>query len=68
MASPSDPKSTSTPPAAPAAATASAASTRRPYSPPRIASREKIEGRANVCDPLVGGKTGPAAGCSVARS
>ena len=68
MASPPDPKTTSTPPAAPAAATADAAAPRRPYAPPRIASREKIEGRANVCDTLIGGKTGPAAGCSVARS
>lgn len=66
MASPPDPTSA---PAQPAPAREPAArAPRRPYAPPRIASREKIEGRANVCDPLVGGKTGPAAGCSVARS
>jgi hypothetical protein len=39
---------------------------RRPYEPPRIVSRDKLEGRANVCDPF-SGKTAPP-GCGVNRS
>ena len=40
---------------------------KKPYRKPAILSREKIEGRANVCDPAIGGKaTAPA--CGVARS
>jgi hypothetical protein len=40
---------------------------RKAYSKPRILSREKIEGRANVCDPLAGGKaTAPA--CAILKS
>lgn len=40
---------------------------RRTYEKPRIVSREKIEGRANVCDPLAGGKASPMS-CAVAKS
>lgn len=40
--------------------------TRRPYEPPRIVHRDKLEGRANVCDPLTG-KTAPPT-CGVNRS
>ena len=39
---------------------------RRPYEPPRIVSKDKLEGRANVCDPFAG-KTAPP-GCGVSRS
>ena len=39
---------------------------RRPYEPPRIVSKDKLEGRANVCDPFAG-KTAPPA-CGVNRS
>ena len=39
---------------------------RRPYEPPRIVSKDKLEGRANVCDPFAG-KTAPP-GCGVNRS
>ena len=40
---------------------------KKPYRKPRILSREKIEGRANVCDPLAGGKaTKPS--CNVLKS
>ena len=35
---------------------------------PRIVSREKIEGRANVCDPLAGGKQSGQFSCSVVKS
>ena len=45
-------------PAAPAA--------RRPYDPPRIVAKDKLEGRANVCDPFTG-KTAPPS-CGVNRS
>jgi len=40
---------------------------RRPYAAPRILSREKIEGRANVCDPIAGGKNSPMT-CAVSKS
>lgn len=40
---------------------------RRKYEKPRIVSREKLEGRANVCDPLAGGKAGGMS-CSVIKS
>ena len=43
--------------------------TKKPYKKPRILSREKIEGRAAVCDPTpgLGGKaTGPS--CTVVKS
>ena len=39
---------------------------RRPYEPPKIVSKDKLEGRANVCDPFAG-KTAPP-GCGVNRS
>lgn len=39
---------------------------RRPYEPPRIASRDKLEGRANVCDAFTGKQAPPS--CGVARS
>ncbi len=39
---------------------------RQPYEPPRIVTREKIEGRANVCSPPTGKTTAPA--CGVAKS
>ena len=42
------------------------ASQRRPYEPPRIVSRDKLEGRANVCDAFTG-KTAPPS-CGVNRS
>jgi len=53
-------KTPPTPPAAPN-------KPKRRYERPRIVSREKIEGRANVCDPLAGGKA-TAPGCGIARS
>jgi len=40
---------------------------KKPYAKPAILSREKIEGRANVCDPLAGGKA-TAPQCGVTRS
>ena len=40
---------------------------KRRYERPRIVSREKIEGRANVCDPLAGGKA-TAPSCGIAKS
>jgi hypothetical protein len=40
---------------------------KKPYQKPAIVSREKIEGRANVCDPTIGGKA-TAPQCGVARS
>jgi hypothetical protein len=50
-----------------AGASSPAAPTRKPYHPPRILSREPIEGRANVCDPLAGGKhTAPS--CNILKS
>ena len=39
---------------------------KRPYEPPRIVSREKLEGRANVCDAFTGKQAPPS--CGVARS
>ncbi len=41
---------------------------RRKYQRPGIVSREKIEGRANVCDPLAGGKASGQISCSIAKS
>ena len=39
---------------------------RLPYEPPRIVSRDRLEGRAAVCDPFAG-KTAPPA-CGVTKS
>lgn len=40
---------------------------RKPYCKPRILSRERIEGRANVCDPLAGGKASKPS-CNILKS
>lgn len=48
------------------ASTKPAVPKRRPYEPPKIVSKDKLEGRANVCDPFAG-KTAPP-GCGVNRS
>jgi len=39
---------------------------KKPYKKPRIQSRERIEGRANVCAPPMGKATGVS--CNVLRS
>lgn len=50
----------------PAAPATRSSDVRQPYEPPRIVTREKIEGRANVCSPPTGKISPPA--CGVAKS
>ncbi len=44
----------------------SPAAPKKPYQKPRILSRERIEGRANVCAPPMGKATGVS--CNILRS
>lgn len=44
------------------------AAPKKPWRKPRILAREKIEGRANVCDPLAAGKQSGTPSCSVTKS
>lgn len=61
-----DPKDPIKKPGEESATTKPVVAKRRPYEPPRIVSKDKLEGRANVCDPFAG-KTAPP-GCGVSRS
>ena len=61
-----DPKETPRKPGEESNVTPPAAAKRRPYEPPKIVSKDKLEGRANVCDPFTG-KTSPPT-CGVNRS